>query len=97
MGFGDTSYKAVVAVGLKRIDMAEVHIGKLMEKFELEKLSSTPHNSYLDDVIGLRYEETEGFDSVGLLWDESEILRLKNKFLMLTGLEANVYLCTYGY
>ncbi len=93
-----TAYKAVVAVGLTRGELPRTVYSLLLDTFELDVFAGIPHdNAHTDDVIGIQYESTYGFSSSELTWDEVEIQHLKNKFLMLTGKEAKVFLCTHGY
>ncbi len=92
-----TNYKAVIVVGLTRSKLIHCWIDQIIKSSELEDFVALRYAHSDTNVVGLRYVETPGFDSAEFIWDEEQILKLKNKFLMLTGLEAKVYLSTGAY
>ncbi|MCK9369760.1 hypothetical protein M0R04_07640 [Candidatus Dojkabacteria bacterium] len=94
-----TCYKAVIVVGLSREEItdAPTNIQDLITKWELAVFSSDKYGVHIDDIIGLSYVYTSVFSAVDFVWDEEQILRLKNKFLMLTGLKAKIHLVTHGF
>jgi hypothetical protein len=90
-------YKAGVVVGVPRHTFPSTH-NDLIKDFTLSEFKPVVHEpNFGADIIGLEYAESNGLDANEFVWNDGEILTLKNKFLILTGLEAQVFICVVGY
>jgi hypothetical protein len=94
-----TVHEAVIVVGRLRQEFEDHSLLEhLIEDDDLQEWTAEPDGggaSY--NAVGLEYERTGGQNAIEFDYDDVAIGQLADRFRALTGMDAKVYLSTYGF
>lgn len=94
-----TVHEAVIVVGRLRQEFESSEaLDHLIDDDDLQEWSVSPDGGGRPfNAVGLEYERTGGQHAIELDYDDVGISQLADRFRSLTGMDAKVYLSTFGY